>query len=210
MGLFSFVGKTIGSVLGGITGTNAQAKGAAKAADAQVQAAQLGIDESKRQFDLSRADQLPFLQTGQEALSGQADLLGLNGMEKQASSIAALRDSPLFEALFRTGQDTILNNASATGGLRGGNLQSGLANFGSDTLAKVIQSQLQDLGGISSQGGVTAGNLGALGANNSNTIANLLGQQGAARAGNFLAQGNKQASGIQSGLNLASSIAGFF
>jgi hypothetical protein len=50
-----------------------------KAADAQSNAAQLGIDEQKREFDLSRGDLMPWLTAGQSSLGGMLDLLGLSG-----------------------------------------------------------------------------------------------------------------------------------
>lgn len=181
MGLFS--------VIGGIFGGGSKKKAAQKAADAQIAFAQKGLDETARQFDQSRADQLPWLQAGQQALGAQSDLLGLGGGAEQAAAIAALKDSPLFQSLFDTGQETLLGNASATGGLRGGNTQGALADFGRDTLSQVIQSQLANLGGISAQGGATGANLGALGANAAGNMADLFNQQGAAKAGMHITKG---------------------
>lgn len=181
MGLFSFVG--------GLLGGSSKKKAAGKAAAAQIEFAQKGLDETKRQFDISRADQLPWLETGKEALGEQADLLGLNGIDTQEASIASLKDSPLFKALFGAGEEAIMANASATGGLRGGNVQRSLADFGSDTLSQVIERQLANLGGISSQGGATGAGLGALGADAASAMAKLFGQQGSAKAGKYLAKG---------------------
>jgi hypothetical protein len=181
MGLFSFVG----SILGG----KSSKKAATKAADAQVQAAQLGIDETRREFDQSRTDQLPWLNAGKSALGAQGDLLGLNGGTSQQASIDALLKSPLYQSLFQNGENTLLANASASGGLRGGNFQAASMNFGRDTLSQVIQSQLANLGGISSQGGATGAGLGQLGAQAAQSISGLYGQQGAANAGKYLAKG---------------------
>lgn len=181
MGLFSFVS--------GIFGGGSKKKAAQKAADAQIAFAQKGLDETKRQFDQSRADQLPWLEAGQDALAAQTDLLGLGGADEQAAAIAALKGSPLFASLFATGNEAILGNAAATGNLRGGNTINDLAGFGRDTLSQVIQSQLANLGGISAQGGATGAGLGALGANAAGSMANLFNQQGAAKAGMHLAKG---------------------
>lgn len=210
MGLFSFVGKAIGSVLGDITGTNAQAKAAGKASDAQVKLGYDSLAEQRRQFDETQGNLQPYVDAGKLALGGQEGLLGLNGAGPQQAAIDALRASPLFQSLFQQGQDTILNNASATGGLRGGNLQGSLANFGRDTLAQVIQQQLANLGGLSAQGGATGGTLGGLGASNANSISSILSQIGADKAGGILAKGNAQANGISSGINLAKQIVGLF
>lgn len=181
MGLFSFVG----SLLGG----GSKKKAAQKAADAQILFAQKGLDETKRQFDVSRADQLPWLEAGQDALGAQTDLLGLGGAGEQAAAIAALKESPLFQSLFATGNEAIMGNAAATGNLRGGNTINDLASFGRDTISQVIQNQLANLGGISAQGGATGAGLGALGANAASSMAGLFNQQGAAKAGMHLAKG---------------------
>lgn len=145
----------------------------------------------------------PFITGGQQAFGAQGDLLGLGGNDKQAAAIAGLKDSPLFKSLFSTGADTILQNGSATGGLRSGNIQSNLATFGSDTLAKVIQNQLANLGGLSGQGLNAAGTgaqttLGGVSANTgiAQSIAGLLGNSGVNIANLFGDQAKAQAGGI--------------
>jgi hypothetical protein len=187
MGLFSF--------LGGLAG-GSSAKKASRAAEA----AQLGyldsaLGETRRQFDITHEDFAPYQETGTEALGQQGDLLGLNGPEAQAAAIARLQESPMYGSLYRTGEEAVLQNASATGGLRGGNTQRGLADFGADTLSRVILEQLQQLGGLSGRGMQAVGNEGALGANNAAQIAQLLGQQGQVRSGGLLTRG-----GINSGM----------
>lgn len=181
MGLFSFVG--------GLFGGKSKKKAATKAADAEIAYLQKGLDETARQFDLSRADQLPWLEAGQDALGAQTDLLGLGGAGEQAAAIAALKESPLFQSLFATGNEAIMGNAAATGNLRGGNTINSLASFGRDTLSQVIQNQLANLGGISAQGGATGAGLGALGANAAANMSNLYGQQGGARSDMHLIKG---------------------
>lgn len=171
------------SILGGVLGGKGAEKAAKAAAQAQLQAAQLGINEESREFNTTQQNLQPWLQAGGQALGGQQDLLGLNGNGPQATSIADLQNSPLYQSLMRNGQNTILANGSATGGLRGGNMQNSLANFGADTLTSVIQQQLANLGGLSGTGQTTGTQLGQLGQNNANAISNLYGQQGAATAG---------------------------
>ena len=152
---------------------------------------------------------MPWLQAGQSALGGIEDLLGLSGAGAQGSAIEALRGSPLFASLFDRGQEAILQNASATGGLRGGNTNVDLADFGRDTLAQVIQNQMANLGGLSGTGVGTAQNLGALGANNASNIANLLQQGGAAQAGGILAKGSRDRTAFNDAMSIASMFAGF-
>lgn len=178
IGLFS----SIASIFSG----SGNKKAAQKAADAQVKAEQLGVDETRRQFDLSRADNLPFLTAGTTALGQQGDLLGLNGADAQATGIAALKESPLFASLFDNGLEAVTQNAAATGGLRGGNAQRSFADFGRDSLAQVILQQLGSLGQVAGQGQQTGSFLGQLGANAASSLSNLFTQQGQARAGGIL------------------------
>lgn len=185
----AFLGGLAGPIIGAVGGVASALIGghaAKKAGQAQSDAAQAGIDEQKREFDLTQANEMPWITGGKSALGGQLDLIGLNGNDKQQSAINALLGGPEYSSLYRSGTQAILNNASATGGLRGGNTEHSLANFGSDLLAQLIQQQFSNLSGISGLGASVAGNLGALGAQNANSIANLLGQQGAAKAGGII------------------------
>lgn len=165
------------SILSGIAG----GKGASKAAKAQAAAYQQALAQ-QQQYNQSRQDMMPWLNAGGQALGAQSTLLGLNGNDQQQAAIDALKQSPLFTSMFNTGQDAILANAAATGGLRGGNTQNSLARFGSDTLAQVIQNQLAGLGGLSGMGQGAAGNLGQLGQANSNAQTQIYGQLGNANA----------------------------
>jgi hypothetical protein len=210
VGLFSGIGKIVGSVVGGITGATAQSKAAQKAADAQAAAAQAGIDEQHRQFDVTQQNLQPWLTAGTQALGQQGDLLGLNGTGAQSSSLDALRASPLFKSLYDSGEEAVLQNASATGGLRGGNTQRGLADFGADTFAQLLQYQLGQLGGISGAGQQTGTQLGQFGANTASNVGSLLTQQGSAQAGGILAAGSRDATAFNQALQIAGMVAGGF
>lgn len=187
MGLFSF--------LGGILGGGSKKKAIDQATQAQVDAYNKGIAETGRQFDITNANEAPYRDIGAKGIAGLGDLVGVNGAPQQQTAIDALKASPFYQTLFRTGLETNLQNASATGGIRGGNEVGSLANFGSDTLMKTIQQQLQSLGGIASIGQNATAQTGAFGANASETIANLLGSIGQAQASGDIAKG-----GINSGL----------
>lgn len=199
MGLLGTILGTVGTV---VTGNPAflaigssfdqakNAKGAANgAADAQVQAAQLGIDEQRRQFDAIQALLKPYVNAGGGALTGQQDLLGLNGVDAQREAINSLQSSPQFTALTRQGEDAILQNASATGGLRGGNTQAALAEFRPALLSQLIDQQYSRLGGLTALGQSSAAGVGSAGLTTGSNVTNLLTQQGAARAGAVLAGG---------------------
>ena len=185
----SFIGDLIGDVFGGITGAKQAGRAAERAGEIQSVAAQSGIDEQRRQFDKLVELMAPYVTAGGPALAGQQALIGLGGAGAQEQAIAGLAESPQMQALVQQGENAILQNASATGGLRGGNVQSALAQFRPQMLNSLIDQQYQRLGGLASMGqSAAAGQAGAgtaLGAN----VAGLLGQQGAATAGGQLAQG---------------------
>jgi hypothetical protein len=144
---------------------------------------------SERQFDEIQKMLAPYRETGAQALGSQEDLAGLNGQEAQAAAIEALQSSPIFESQMQQGEDAILANASATGGLRGGNTQGALAQFRPNLLAQTINDQYARLGGLSSMGLGAAGQTGQFAQSATNNATNLLQQQGAAQAGSALARG---------------------
>ena len=184
-----------------LIGARSQKKAATQASDAQVQAAQLGVDEQRRQFN--RVDRLlkPYRQAGRRALRQQRGLLGLRGEEAQSNIIRRIEEGPEFQALTEAGEEGILQNASATGGLRGGNTQAALAQFRPQVLSSLINQQFSNLGGIAGRGQSAASGTGAAGIQSGNQISQLLAQQGAAQAGGALATG-------QANANLAAQVAG--
>lgn len=197
-------------VVGGIM----QSRAAGKAAGAQTAAAEAGIEEQRRQFDAVQEILKPYVTAGTGAITGlqpyaaagapaleqQQALLGLRGPEAQQAAIAGIEGGAGYQAQVRAGEEALLQRASATGGLRGGNIQAALAQFRPQMLQQEIEKQYGRLGGLTALGQTTSQNLAQLGqASAAGTataglrtgadIANLMGQQGAARAGAELAQG---------------------
>lgn len=130
------------------------------------------------------------------ALQQQQNLIGLNGAEAQGRAISGIENSPYFSGLVKQGESAILQNASATGGLRGGNTQGALAQFRPNMLAAAIDQQYQRLGGLVNIGQNAAAGVGNAGQAMAGANSGLLSQVGAAQAGNYLAQGRAQAQGI--------------
>lgn len=201
-----FVKKIVGS----ITGSSSQAKAAGKAADAQVQSTQLGIDETKRQFDFIQKLLQPFVTQGQTAVTGMGDLAGLNGASPYQAAIDAILTSPGYTSALYQGETSILQNASATGGLRGGNTQAALAQFSPALLSQFINDRYSQLGGLASLGQNAAAGVGNAGAQSSSQITQLLQDQGAARAGGILAKGSAGRNAFGDLLKIGSVASGFF
>jgi hypothetical protein len=180
------------TVAGGYASSQAQKRAADKAAKAQTGAAGAGIEEQQRQFDKIQELLQPYVGAGTNALEQQQAISGLLGPAAQEQAISGIEQSPFFGSLVRQGEEAILQNASATGGLRGGNVQGALAQFRPNVLQQLIESQYQKLGGISQQGQSAAAGLGAAGLQTGSNVTNLLTQQGQAQAGGAIAEGQAQ------------------
>lgn len=127
-----------------------------------------------------------FAKAHQQQYGGDISPFTTSSGGDQGAAIEQLKNSPVYQALFGNGVDTTLANASATGGLRGGNTQDALARVGTDTLAKVYQDRVANLSGVSGQGLNAVTGLENLGAANAGSIAALFGQQGDVNAGGIL------------------------
>jgi len=171
-----------------LIGSSMQASAAGDAAAAQGAASQAGIEEQRRQFDEMRKLLQPYTEAGLPALEQQQTLLGLKGPEAEQAAIARLTGGETFKALAQQGENALLQQASATGGLRGGNIQAALGQFRPQLLSSLIEQQYGRLGGMTSMGQASAAGVGAAGMETGTNIANLLGQQGAAEAGGILGE----------------------
>jgi len=178
-----------GAILGGVASSVIGGKAAKSAAKTQARAADAGIAEQQRQFDEIKELLRPFIETGESALGQQAALAGLGGDAAYNTAIRRIEQGPEFEALVSQGENAILQNASATGGLRGGNTQAALAEFRPEMLAGLINNQYSRLGGLSGLGQASAAGQAAQGQATAGNIAGLLQQRGAAQSGGQLAQG---------------------
>lgn len=181
MGFFKLVGSLIGS--------GAAKKASRKAESAQLEYLNKALGEQQRQFEVTRQDYAPLLSLLAPSVAQLGNGTGINGAERQQEFLTSLQNSPLLESLYRTGTEGVLQNASATGGLRGGNTQRGLADFRADTFAGQFDAQLARLAGLAGLGSGATQAVSTFGANASDNISNLYGQQGQVRAGGITTRG---------------------
>ena len=172
-----------------VGGSLIKGSAANKAAQAQTDAAMAGVAEARAAREQMRADLLPYMQAGSPALQAQMAALGLAGPEAQAQYVSQQEQSPIFQALARQGEEAMLQQASATGGLRGGNIQGALAQFRPSLLNQFLQQQYTNLGGLAKLGQSSAAGVGVAGIESAQQVGSLLGEAGAARAGGAAAQG---------------------
>lgn len=173
------------TVVGGVMSNNAagDAAGAAAAGDKQAMALQ------QQNMDMLNKMLKPWRTAGKMGLGGQLDLLGLNGNDAQAASIAALEKSPQFTSLVQSGENALLQNASATGGLRGGNTSAALAQFRPQMLSQIIESQYGKYAGLSALGENAAAQTGNNMQNSTNAMSGYLSNIGQTNAMGQIAQG---------------------
>lgn len=166
-----------------------QAGAAKKAGKFQADASALGVAETRAAREELRTLLQPYAAAGTPALQQQMAALGLSGPEAQAEYVAAQEQSPIFQALAQQGEQAMLQNASATGGLRGGNIQGALAQYRPQLLNQFLEQQYNRLGGMTTLGQQSAAGVGSAGMQAAGDISNLLAQGGAARAGATLGAG---------------------
>ena len=194
-------GPLLAGIAGSIGSAAIQAKSAKNASNAQTQAAAEQVAESRRQFDVIQGLLKPYVTAGTGALQSQLDLMGIGGrtgvagqpdisaQDAQRNAIQGISGGAQFNALAAQGEEAILANASATGGLRGGDTQGVLAQFRPQMLQSLIQQQLANFGGVAANGQQAAGMTGQAAQNTGQQVNQSLGDRGAAQAGSFLAQG---------------------
>ncbi|CAB4126849.1 hypothetical protein UFOVP81_31 [uncultured Caudovirales phage] len=188
----------IGTIVTGFLASRAQSNAASAASSAQQSAINHGMEVYQREFDALKDLFKPYMTAGTQALSGQQNLVGLNGSQAQQQAIDQLQNSPIFQSLVSDAEAGILQNASATGGVRGGNVQGALGQLRPSMLNDLINQQYNRLGGLSSIGANTANAQAGYGMNFAQATSDLLNNFGKSQAANALAQGRSQLTLIDS------------
>jgi hypothetical protein len=201
VGLFGFVS--------GLFGGGSQKKASQKATDALTAAYNRGIDLQNQQYQTTRQDYMPYTQAGVGAIGELSNMITGYGDDPLALA-ERLKSNPLYGALYRNGEEALLQNASATGGLRGGDTQRGLADFGADTLGAVYNSQLSNLYNLSNLGLGATGSVANAGMNATNNVTSLVGNIGQAQATNYLTKGGINAANWQNAGSFLDGLTGAF
>ena len=167
-----------------------------KAAEAEAAGLTEGIGEQRRQFDLTREDFAGIVERGGLAGEREAELLGLRGVGAEQSAIDAFIESPGQKFLRERGERAVLRNASATGGLRGGNVLRELQEQGIGFAAGRLGERQDRLRRVAAGGTGAVGTQAGIGANLSSNIARLQAERGGARASGIRRKAAGQREGI--------------
>jgi hypothetical protein len=193
-----------------LLGGSDQGQAATDAANIQAGSSAAQVAESRRQFDFVQKLLAPFVNVGTNAVNAQGDLSGINGNTAQQTAIDGIQNGSQFQSMLQQGNRNILQNASATGGLRGGNTQSALAQFSPQLLNQLIQQQFSNYGGLTSTGANAAAGVGNASANSTSAINSAMQNTANAQAGAAITNGNTQSNTVQSVLGIGATLAGLF
>ena len=201
-----------------------QSRSSDKAASAQKDAAQSGQDTQWKMYEQTRADQLPWLTQGKTRLTQLGGMMGKDGaLMKQYQTIKPMdmksfQSDPSYQFRRREGIRGIENSMAGRSGFGGGNMLKALARYGSD-LASTEYGAANDrynqnfrtgydqfnndqntifnrLSSLAGTGQTTAANLGSVGANTANQVAQGQSDYGDAAARRYMGR-----AGVYKGIN---------
>lgn len=121
----------------------------------EAQTGELSASRRQREDELNRQLQSrldPFSTVGQQAVGEQGALLGLSGPEAQQAALGRFTESPGQQFLRERQERALLRNASAIGGLGGGNIRTALQEQAFGRAQTNLDRQIQQLGGLAGQG----------------------------------------------------------
>lgn len=197
-----------------LAGGYLSSEAAKDAANAQLGATQAAIDESRRQFDLSRADLQPFMQSGYKANDRLSVLLGLDPSKSGESgygdlsrrfTASDLENDPVYQSGLEfglnEGRKGINERAKATGMFDSGATLKALTRYGNDygsTKANESYNRFNTdntnlfnrLAGLSGAGQTATNTVTSAGANTSSNIGSLLTGSGNSRAASIVGGAN--------------------
>lgn len=167
---------TAAVVVGAGMAYSANRQGAAqkKAGRAQASAAQQTLDTQQGIYDQSRQEAMPYLEAGNNALTG------LNALA--AGDYSAFENSPDYLYAKQSGLAGLDRSAAARGGLYSGGADADRIALASGLATQNLGNYRNSLMGLASMGQNQSQYLGQLGQNYGNQFANAMGIKGQANA----------------------------
>lgn len=185
-----------------LLGSGIGALGASSAANTEANAANQSTAAQLAMYNQTVAREQPFVTAGTTALSGLESGVGINngswtgyGPLNKPFSLADFQSSPGYNFQLQQGENAVLNNASATGGVGGGNTLKALTTFGQgvanqdywnayNAYTSQQNQTFSQLSSLASGGQAAAGNLASTGTQvGSNVGNNIVGAGNASAAG---------------------------
>lgn len=208
---WGFAALAVGTVAAGAIAAGAAGSAANTEADASKNASQVQLG----MFNQTEANEAPYLAAGGNALTALESGIGIGpgtnntgtGPLNAPFTMADFQNSPGYQFQLQQGENAVLNNASATGGVNSGNTLKALTQYGQGvanqdywnaynaytTAQNQKFGQLQTLAG---SGQNAAANLGALGAQTGASVGNNIVNAGNASAAGTVGAANAVNNGI--------------
>lgn len=171
-----------GSILGSVLGS----RGSSKAAKAQtnIAAAQQRLEDA--QYQQSRADNMPWLTTGRQALNQ------LSAMTQPGFDYRQLEQDPGYQFRQQQGENALSRAMAARGMLNSGAAMKEAARFNQGLASDEFTNAYNRLAGLAGTGKTAAGNLASLGSQYMQSAGNNAGQMANARASAYAGRAQAQ------------------
>lgn len=193
-----------------------QDRSARRAADAQMAATQAAIDESRRQFDITRSDMEPWRLAGTDSINQLRTALAPGAEFNRSYTWGDIEGDPIFARTYQTGlaegTNALRRQLSAAGQRNSGAALKALTRFASDYTNKTgtdalnrwrtgIGDRFNRLSGVAGTGQQTVGELGRIGSNYATNYGNLITSAGNARGASEIARGNAWGGALTNAFN---------
>lgn len=180
------------------------ARAAGKSGRAQERAAEAGIAEQRRQFDVIQENLRPYREAGVRGLAGVESLLALGGGDRES----ALALSPAYRFRLQEGQRALERSAAARGQLFSGATGRALTRFGQDLASTEYQNEFNRRAALAGIGQSATSQLTQAGLTTASNVGNLQQQIGRAQASSYLGRAGAIQGGIESALSLGAFVGG--
>jgi len=188
-------------------GKKSGAKAPKQAAKIQAEAAKLGIEEQRRQFDFITGLLNPFVELGTDQISAITQGATASGLDDRLGEIF---NTDIFSNLTQQRTDDANNLFSQRGLSRSGGAIQELANIPTETALALESELFGRQNSLFSNGQNAAAGLGAAGQQTGNAISNLLSQSGNAQAQGVIGGAQANAAAQQNTLSGLLSIGSMF
>lgn len=156
-------GVAVAAVVGAYSASE-QGKAAEGQADAAAGAAAASTAEQRRQYDQTRADQMPWMVAGQDALNRQRAFL--------EGDWSGFQNSPDYVFAVNQGNEALSRAAAANGSLVSGGTDADRIALGQGLATQYAGNYWNKISGLSGTGNQTGQYLGGMGANFANQFGN--------------------------------------
>jgi hypothetical protein len=175
----------VGSLISGLTGI--------AGSNAQKDASEAAVAESRRQFDTARGDALPYIEGGHSAL---ARLRALTGIDSGTPDYSGFESSPDYLYAKQEAEKAGSRRLAAIGKANSGEAVQELSRTASGVASQNLGTYANRLASIAGLGQTTAANNAVVGANSAATVGHAQMNGGDARSSGYAALNNSVQSGL--------------